>query len=204
MKVFVLFFVTCLSLACSGQQTPREKVTDEVDFEMSVGGRVLGVITIGLFGEAVPRTVRNFATLANGTESRANGYGGSVFHRIIPDFMMQGGDFTRGDGTGGRSIYGEKFEDENFKLQHFGAGTLSMANAGPDTNGSQFFLCYIKTSWLDGKHVVFGKVIRGMGIAKDIESVGNRSGKTSQVVKIERSVSRAVRPYSVDLKPSTA
>jgi len=202
MKVFVPFSVTCLSLACSGQQIPRETVTDEVDFEMSVGGRVLGVITIGLFGDAVPRTVRNFAELANGT--KPNGYGGSVFHRIIPDFMMQGGDFTRGDGTGGRSIYGEKFEDENFKLQHFGAGTLSMANAGPDTNGSQFFLCYIKTSWLDGKHVVFGKVIRGMGIAKDIENVGDRSGKTSQVVKIERSVSRAVRPYSVDLKPSSA
>jgi len=202
MKVFVLFSVTCLSLACSGQQIPRETVTDEVDFEMSVGGRVLGVITIGLFGQAVPRTVRNFAELANGT--KPNGYGGSVFHRIIPDFMMQGGDFTRGDGTGGRSIYGEKFEDENFKLQHFGAGTLSMANAGPDTNGSQFFLCYIKTSWLDGKHVVFGKVIRGMGIAKDIENVGDRSGKTSQVVKIERSVSRAVTPYSVDLKPASA
>lgn len=148
-------------------------VISKVYLDITRGDKPLGRITIGLF-KGTPKTSENFRVLAVGNTTSANGtplkYKGSSFHRVIRSFMIQGGDFTRGDGTGGESIYGEKFKDENFKYKHEGPGTLSMANAGPDTNGSQFFLCTVKTSWLDGRHVVFGQVLEGMDVVYDIES----------------------------------
>lgn len=150
---------------------------------MEVGGEDAGRITFELRADVAPKTAENFRQLCTG--EAGFGYKGSSFHRVIPQFMCQGGDFTAGNGTGGKSIYGEKFADEDFSLKHEGRGILSMANAGPNTNGSQFFICTVDTPWLDGAHVVFGKVVDGIEVVDDIEKVGSQSGKTSKTVTIK-------------------
>jgi len=188
-KMQKLCFITLLSLflfsAVYGQ-----KVTHKVVFSIGIDGESAGEVEFGLFGDVVPKTVENFRSLCVGDRGKNEQgveltYKGSHFHRIIPNFMIQGGDFTRGDGTGGVSIYGAKFADENFKIGHF-VGCLSMANAGPNTNGSQFFITVADTNWLNGRHTVFGKVTQNMELIKKVESYGSGSGRPSKRITIDQ------------------
>ncbi|XP_027353241.1 peptidyl-prolyl cis-trans isomerase CYP19-3-like isoform X1 [Abrus precatorius] len=187
---FVHHFKLQPQARAEGRESSMKMRNPKVFFDIVIGRMKAGRVVMELSADVTPKTAENFRALCTGEKGIGRAgkpvhFKGSTFHRIIPGFMCQGGDFTRGNGTGGESIYGSKFEDENFQLKHTGPGILSMANAGPHTNGSQFFICTAITPWLDGKHVVFGKVVDGFNVVKKMEQVGSGSGQTSEIVVIE-------------------
>ena len=185
-------FLALASLFSCASADPLATVTEKVFFDVEIDGKQTGRIVFGLFGDEVPKTVENFSKLCTGEKGVGQSgkplhYEGSSFHRIINGFMAQGGDFTSGDGRGGESIWGNKFDDENFNVKHSKPHLLSMANAGPNTNGSQFFITFAATSWLDGRHTVFGEVLEGADVVNALEKIGSGSGTPSGKAKIVKS-----------------
>ena len=186
--------ITSAAVAPAPYAPPFEinKENPKVYFDINIGGEAAGRIVFELFADAAPLTAENFRALCTGEKGMGESgkllhYKESIFHRIIPQFMCQGGDITRGNGTGGESIYGAKFNDETFAGKagkHPGPGVLSMANAGPNTNSSQFFICTAETPWLNGRHVVFGQVVEGYDVVQKMEAVGSRGGRTSAQVMV--------------------
>ncbi len=174
---------TTMVLGCAA--TLAQADNPKVAMDVSIDGEPAGTLVMELRADVAPKTAENFRALCTGEKGDGLSYAGSPFHRIIPGFMIQGGDFTNGNGTGGKSIYGERFDDESFELKHTDPGLLSMANAGRNTNGSQFFITVAATPWLDGKHVVFGKVVEGQDVIKKMEAQGSRSGRTKTKVMLE-------------------